>query len=1040
MGKTQTKKQKKLDATMHGFYYDRNQSGSLVIDMASTVSFTRFAAIVFLILLFLVPLTYSGYAQDSRITVSGQVVSQLDGETLPGVNILEKGTTTGTVTDLDGSYTLSVAADAVLVFRYVGFQTVEIPVAGRTTINVEMVSVMAELQEAVVVGYSVQKKINLTGAVGVIGEEALENRAVSSVLEALQGQVSGLNLVRVAGQPGNQSIRLNIRGTSTFTSNPVLTIVDGVPASLDDVNPNDIQSVSVLKDAASAAIYGSRATGGVILITTKKGRIGAPQLNFNSTVSMQQPTRWPEKPGALDYATIHNQASFNDGTAPRFSQADLDQYASSAWKDYDWDGYLLNNAFQTNQNLSISGGSESHDYYFSLGYLKQDGIVINTDYSRINVQTNQNFRIGKKLEVNLKGGYAPSTRTAPAYDWSQLRFIYATPTTQPFRSDDGKWLLEPTHTQGGNSMANLSEDGGQQIRKSSRFTGNLSTTYAILENLKLTGSYGVISTNYRQRNFRKILTVYDTFNHDIVAARSVDNYLDINNERDILQNINLLANYNKVIGDHSLEVLAGITREWYEEGNEFVGTRDFLTESIFVIDAGSSNPDLWSISGSASDWALQSVISRVNYSYMGKYLLEGSMRYDGSSRFAEDLRWGFFPSVSAGWIISQEDFLQYNDVLTYLKLRGSWGEVGNQNVGFYPFANRLAQGAYYFNGLPQRTVSTAGAPNALLTWETKEAINLGLEGSIFDNLLEFNIDLFHEKTRDILLLLPLPTTYGQPEPVQNAGRVDNQGWELDLRHRNTIGDFSYGIALQISNAVNKVIDMGGVSPRISGYTITEEGRPMNEWYGYEADGFFQNQAEIDAHALQNPQNIPGDIRYKDANNDGVINSDDRVRLGMADPRFPYGVRLNLGYKSFSLIAFGQGVMSHTVVTRPWEATTYRDYHMDYWTSENPNAQFPAPRIGGGPLVGINKEFSSFWLENAAYFRLKHVELGYNLPEAFLRRMKINNARIFVSAENLFTITNYLGYDPEAATGYDIRQVEARYPLSKLFNLGLNMNF
>jgi hypothetical protein len=373
-------------------------------------------------------------------------------------------------------------------------------------------------------------------------------------------------------------------------------------------------------------------------------------------------------------------------------------------------------------------------------------------------------------------------------------------------------------------------------------------------------------------------------------------------------------------------------------------------------------------------------------------------------------------------------------------MRGSWGEVGNQNVGFYPFANRLAQGAYYFNGLPQRTVTTAGAPNSLLTWESKETINFGIEGNLWDNLLGFTLDIFNEKTKDILLQLPLPTTYGQPEPVQNAGRVDNRGWELELNHRNTIGNFGYGVSFQISNATSKVIDMGGVSPRISGNTITQEGRPMNEWYGYQASGFFQNQEEITNHALQSPQNIPGDIRYLDINDDGVVNSEDRVNLGIADPRYPYGVRLNFSYKNFSLTAFGQGVGKHTVITRPWESNTYREYHMDYWTPENTGAQFPAPRIGGGPGVGINKEFSSFWLENAAYFRLKYIEVGYNLSNELITRLKINNARVFISGENLLTFTNYLGYDPEVATGYGIRQVESRYPLTKLYSLGLNFNF
>ncbi len=982
----------------------------------------------------------SPYGQAHRVT--GQVSSIDEAAGLPGASVTLKGTTTGVVTDADGRYQIDLpSGDVVLVFSYIGFTTREVSVGNRNVVDVQLLPDTETLQEVVVVGYGTQEKINLTGSVGVIGDKELQNRAVGSVMEAMQGQVAGLNIVRTSAQPGNQAINFNIRGSSTFTSNPVLTIVDGVPSALENINPNDIESISVLKDAASAAIYGSRATGGVVIVTTKSGRSGKPQLNYSSTFSLQQPTRWPEKPGAFDYATIHNVASVNDGTAPRYTPADFEMFSSPDWQDHDWDGYLMSNAFQTNQNLSVRGGTESHDYYISLGYLKQDGVVINTGFERLNLQMNQNVRIGKKLELGVKAGYAPSTTTAPAYDWSQLRFIYSTPKTEPFRSEDGKWLQEATHTTQGNALAGLSEDGGQELTWRKRLTGNFHATYSLLENLKVTGTYGIVSNNARQRNYRKILTVYDAKNPEIVAVKSIDNYLTIDNTRDAFQNVSLIANYDKSFGDHSVALLGGVTREWFEEGNELVGTRSFLTEGIYVIDAGSSNPEFRTVSGAAGDYALQSYIARLNYSFKEKYLFEATFRNDGSSRFAEDVRWGFFPSVSGGWILSNEDFLSGNNILSYLKLRASWGQVGNQNVGsYYPFANRLSQSAYYFNGAPQRTVRTAGAPNSILTWETKEAVNIGVDGTILQNILEFSIDYFNEKTRDILLLLPLPTTYGQAAPVQNVGRVDNKGWEIDLRHRNTIGKLTYGVSFQLSNARNKVVDMGGVSPRISGNTITEEGRPMNEWYGYQADGFFQNQGELDAHALQTPQTKAGDIRYVNTNDDNVINSDDRVRLGIADPRFPYGVRLNFKYGNFDLTAFGQGVMKHIVVTRPWEANTYRSYHLDYWTPENPGARFPAPRIGGGPLVGINKEFSSFWLEDAAYFRLKHIELGYNVPQTITSKVRINNARVFVSAENLFTITKYLGYDPEAAAGYETRQLESRYPISKLFNVGINVNF
>lgn len=993
------------------------------------------------VLLLVIPIT--GLAQNHN--VSGTVTDAETGETLPGVNIMIKGTSQGTTTGLEGGYTISsVASTDTLIFSYVGYESSEVAISGRERIDVALAALTVMGDELVVVGYGVQEKVNLTGSVATVSTEELENRPVASVEEALQGAAPGLKMVRTSGQPGNQSIDINIRGTSTFTTNPALIIVDGIPSSLDKLNPNDIESISVLKDAASTAIYGSRATGGVILVTTKSGREGAPQFNYSSSVSVQKPTRWADKVSAFEFAQMHNLASNNDGISPIFSESDLETYSSSDWEDHDWDGYLLNNAFQTNQNVSISGGSDSHNYFFSVGYLKQDGVVINTDYERFNVRLNQNFQIGDKLEISARGEYSPSTRTEPGYSWSYLRWIQGTPQVYPFLSENGRWLETPAHTAGGNAMASLSEDGGEGIVKNKKLSGNFSATYNLLDNLNFTGTYGIVNDTYRDRNYRNILTVYNANNPEEVAVKSDNNYLDIENSQQTLQTLNLLARYNNAIRSHDFSVLAGFTREWFESNLDELGTRDFLTDNIYVIDAGSNNPSLWNIGGTAADWALQSFISRVNYAFRDKYLLEASMRYDGSSRFAEGNRWGLFPSISAGWIISDENFLENNSTLTFLKLRGSWGRVGNQNVGFYPFVSRLSQGAYYFNGSPQRAVATAGAANPLLTWETKEAINFGLEGSLFENLFEFEVDLFYEKTNDILLQLPLPSTYGQPEPVQNAGRVDNRGWEVQLSHRNTVGDFGYGISFNVSDATNEVINMGGISPRISGDTITEEGRPMNEWYGLQADGFFQSEAEVENHAFQDPQTSAGDIRYVDQNNDGVINSDDRVRLGRSDPRFPFGLRINLNYKNFDFSAFGQGIMEHKVISRPWEASgavdTYRTYHLDYWSADNPDARFPKPRLGSGPMVGINKEFSSFWIEDAAYFRLKHVELGYNLPYDLIDKVGIRNLRIFASAENLFTITNYLGYDPELATGLERRQIQSRYPISKLFNVGIDINF
>lgn len=1021
--------------------------------------------ITWIVMVFMLAATSIGMAQQHEVT--GTVTDATTGATLPGVNVIIDGTDQGTVTNIDGEYSLTTpSADAVLVFSYIGYERLTVPVDGRSLIDVELSQDIFTADELVVVGYGVQKRVNMTGSVSSIPSREIERRSVPSIEEALQGQVPGLNVVRTSGQPGNQAINLQIRGINTLSNNPVLTIIDGVPSSLDRINPKDIESISVLKDAASTAIYGSRASGGVILVTTKSGHIGKPQLSLSSTYSVQSPTRNAEKVSALDHALLSNEARANDGNAPKYSQSDIDRFSSPDWVDNVWDDFIFRDAFQTEQNLNISGGTESHNYYVSLGYFNQEGIIINSDFERFNIQVNQNFRVSDQLNISLKAGYSPSTRTAPVGlddpDISVISQVHRQNNIDAIQTSDGRWLSNSDGTGGfdplGNAIARSSRDGGQEILESTRISGNISVDYELIPNVVLTGNYGLVINDNRLESYQKRLTLYQQNNHDQIAGQSSDNFLNVNNFSDNHQTVNLVANFQNSIRNHDFSVLGGFNAEWFYQENDFISTRGFLTDDLTAISAGTGDPGLTNVSGGAGEWALASAISRIEYSFRDTYLLEGTIRYDGSSRFEEDVRWGFFPAVSAGWILTQESFLENNRILSFLKLRGSWGQVGNQNVaGFYPFVNTLSQNIYPFGGSPHRTIRTAGGVNPLLTWETKESINFGVEGSISENLLEFEVDLFREKTTDILLQLPLPTTFGQPEPLQNVGRVDNKGWELQLHHRHSFGDLSYGVSFQISDATNEIINLGGLSPIIIGNTILEEGHSMFDWYGLEVIGnmqeknessFFQSETDIANHATQTPTPTPGDLKYIDHNNDGVISSADRVRLGRSDPRFPFGIRINLNYRNFDFSAFGQGVLSHKVWSNSWtainfdrEVSTLRTYQLDRWTEDNRNSQFPKTRMGTGSANdGHNDKFSSFWLEDASYFRMKHIELGYNLSHELLDRINLRSARLFVSAENFTTITNYLGFDPEIPTGTGGRLVEGRYPLPKVINFGVNLDF
>ncbi len=992
----------------------------------------------FLIALLYVQLffTLNVYAQQT-VTVNG-TVTDTQGQPLPGTTVVEGGTTNGTVTNADGIYTITVPFDATLSFSFVGMKTQNVTVSSRTLINISLEEELLGLEEVVVVGYGEQRRRNITSAISSIDGKVFENRTITRMEEALQGMVPGLNITKQSGQPGAQNIDFKIRGISTFSNNPVLTIIDGVPSSLSVINPIDIENISVLKDAASTAIYGSRASGGVILVTTKQGKKGTPKVNINSIFSMQKPTKWGSKVSAYDHMVSQNKMRENDGGPPKYSDEEIQASLSPEFKEWDWEDFMFKNALQLNQNISFSGGTESQDYYASFGYLNQDGIFLNSSYERFNIQLNQNIKISKKLKLNYKVSYAPETTIAP----SAVSFGHIMETSKlvGIKSEDGKWLTHPERTgDGRNPLYRASEDGGQQLIKRNRFLGNIFLNYEIFKNFNLNTTYGINQNQFRNRNYTKLMTFWNQFNTDEIASTTDWNILNINNSADIQQNLNFLVSYQKNLDAHDLSILAGYTTEWFNNHNDQVSTRDFLTDEIYVINAGTKDKSLWDISGTASDWALASILSRISYSYKNKYLLEGALRYDGSSRFKKDIRWGLFPSISAGWIITDENFLQNNRIFSFLKLRTSWGKVGNQNVGLYPFANVLAQSSTIFGNSVYRTVETAGAPNPLLTWESKESYNFGIEGKLFSHLIEYNVELFKEKTKDILLQLPVPTTFGQTAPVQNAGIVENRGWEIELQHRNNVGKLIYGIYFQVSDATNKVIDLKGLTTIISGNKIIEEGHPMNEWYGLRAIGIFQSEDEVKNHPFQNPITSTGDLKYEENGGDSnTINSDDRIRLGRSDSRFPYGIRVNLNYKNFDFLAFGQGVLYNLVYsTGPVrqnfysEGTTINTYHLDSWSIDNPNARFPKFRNGQATL--INSQFSSFWLENGSYFRLKHIELGYKIKKSLLEKIKVEDARIFLSAENLFVITNYLGYDPEMPNA-------AQYPLPKLLSLGLNINF
>lgn len=985
----------------------------------------------------------------AQTRISGTIRDAATSEPLAGVSLLLVHADKAASTNQNGEYAmLGVQPNDTLVATYIGYIEQRIPLNGRFVIDLSLEQEAENLNNVVVVGYGTQKKVNVTGAVATIQAKDIENRPITNIAQALQGQVPGLTVTQNSGQPGAESIGLKIRGTSTFTSNDPLVIVDGIAISLASLNLNDIESVSVLKDAAATAIYGARASGGVILVTTKKGKSGKARVSYDGYYGIQSPTRIPDQVNAYQHATIYNQAQLNDNpnaTNLRFSAADIEKWRTGEVPSAYRLDYLFNPAPITQQNLSISGGTDKSTYYVSLGYLLQEGVMRNTDFERFNIRVSNTFKVGERLEIGVMAQFAPTNRgsvSVASYPSGPTRGVndiifeaYRRGSVFPIFTSDGRWA---SVTSFANRIGLGSADGGFQNSKFNRFTGSLDLKLDLAKGLTLNGIYGGKYDQTRTVNFSKRMQFISPIDPNKVDFDYNINSLLTGNQTNYQHNLQLLLNYVKQLGDHDIKFLGGVTEEWNENFEEELGRRDFLTDDIYVINAGNADPATWTTSGAAEEWAIRSFFGRVNYSYNNRYLFESNLRYDGSSRFAEQRQWGLFPSFSAGWRISEEPFFHSGKLINELKLRASWGQVGNQNVGLYQYASTIGTGAYYFNSLPNTSAFYRGSPNRNLTWETKTTANIGIDASFFNNKLSLTADVFKDRTSDILLALPVPDTYGNAPPVQNAGVVDNKGWEVSVTHRNTIGSFTYSVTAQVSDAREKVVDLAGTGPFISGNFITDVGYSLNEWYGWEAEGLFQSVEEVQRHSFQNNQTGPGDIRYKEQGGDpATISADDRVRLGYSLPRYPFGVNIQLGWKDFDLSAFGQGVgyrlsylsslAGDPILDENASAFTFQT---DAWSPENTDARFPKYR-----LSALNKAFSSFKLQNSAYFRLKNVQLGYTLPSALSNRLRLSRARIYFSGENLFTITKFLGYDPEIPNGSG-----GIYPLTRISTLGLSISF
>lgn len=985
--------------------------------------------------------------QQSTRTITG-VVSDTYGPVV-GANVVIKGTTIGAVTDIDGNFSLSnVPENATLQVSYIGYKPQEMKVGNQSSINITLVEDSEALDEVVVIGYGVQKKANLTGSVASLNSEALESRSVASVSAALAGQMPGITSIQNSGAPGLQTGKITIRGKNSINAAEPMVIIDGIPSNMNTLNmldPLSIDNMSVLKDAASSAIYGVQAANGVILVTTKQGKNNqASQVRYSGSVAWASPTTLFDYLGSADYATLYNVAVRNDNpNAPLpYTEEDIQKYrdGSSPQTHPNTDWYketFKSSAVETFHTLSISGGSASTTYNASLGYTHQDGLVDQNNYERFNVRSNLNSKINKWLTAGLNVFGHRGTRNDGWDDYGALRqFANRISPTIPVYNEDGTYswsgLQNPVAHRGNSGYKRYVE---QEVNAQAHLTVN------ILPELSVKGLFAVQNRRNDDTGFKRQL-IYGNY----AEAREREGYNKHYNRN--WYTFNLLANYMKTFGKHTVNLLAGMeTREYlyrFTEATRTGGGNNELEESLNSLDAANQTNK-----GGGNEIARMSYFGRVQYDFENKYLFEANFRADASSLFPKDNRWGYFPSFSGGWRITEESFVKDADIswLSNLKLRVGWGKTGNEELDsetIYPAVATYAYGAYIFNQNQYSTTYESRYVNNNLKWATVTNLEAAIEAGFFNNKLSFELSYYNKKTKDMLLTLPVPGLLGMDAPYQNAGSMKNTGFDLSISHNNQINkDFGYAINFNLAYVKNEITDMSGTEgeePK-NEWRWYKEGYPLGSFYGYVADGFFNTEEELAAGPKRTSNGIEqlGDIRYKDLNGDGKITAaDDRQVIGKDFPSWTAGLNFTVYYKNFDLYALFQGAFDvegyyvNEAAYAFFNSGKVMKRHLDYWRPDNLNASYP--RLTKDDQINYQK--SSFWLQNADYVRLKNISLGYNIPKPLLMKLGIQRLKVYVAGENLLTFTGLDGLDPEAPS----TNRGAFYSNVKKFSFGLDITF
>lgn len=971
------------------------------------------------------------------VKISG-TITEADGKVIPGVVVRHKESGRTTQSDSNGKYTISVPeGKGTLQFSFIGFSTQEIVLGGQSEINVKLSSEDKRLDEVVVVGYGTQKKVNLTGSVTTVSSKDLDNRPITQASQALSGLAPGVQVQQGGGRPGSDGARVIIRGVGTFNagSSPLI-LIDGIAGSLDDVAPDNIASLTVLKDAASAAIYGNRAANGVILITTKRGQKGKTSISYNNYFGWEKITSLPQFVDSWTYAELTGASA--DVVAKYRSGTDPDNFPNVPHLKN-----LLNtgSGFQQYHNVNVSGGEGNNVFYLSGSYRDHNGLTAETNNKRYDIQANMDTRI--KDNLNLKTSilgfsqFQTQPQSNAAGIGGIIGFAVREPNTIAGLKSDGTYGRQDFYS----PEAWLASEGFNNFR-AKNFYGNTTLSWDIIPGLNLSGTAG----------YHYYTSVNTTYVADINIDKTTyvgPNSLNVGNVDGNEVTLNAILKYVKSFGKHNFSILGGYSQETHRDNYTRAFRDKFPNNLLYQIDAGATTNQ--QTSGSANEYAFQSLFSRFNYDFGGKYFFEANVRYDGSSRFAPKNRFGVFPAVSAGWRLSEESFVKDNiSWIDELKIRASYGSLGNANISNYPYQYNISTNANYnFGGVIAPGAAITAAVNEDIKWETTTTTNLGLDFTLFKNRLSGSVDVYDRTAKDILYQVPVSRTLGLSAPTQNAGSIQNRGIEISLAYNAKIGNFNLGVSPNFSYNNQKVIKIAGdIQSVIPNFFL---GQPLNPIYGFVADGLFIDAADVSSYPAQpNGVGVPGNIRFKDISGpngvpDGKVDATyDRQILGNTNPKISYGLNLTGSYKGFDAMVLFSGLGDYTVQMGSYQAYALYNggnvqqwQYENAWTPQNPDRNAIYPRISNLSQGSANVQRNSYWNRSGTFLRLKNAQIGYTLPMELSKKIGLEKLRIFAGGQNIFTLNNfYEGWDPENGQGSGDNP--NFYPLSAIYTFGINV--